>query len=112
MTKLTGRGVSAGTAVGRAVVAVRDARNVRYRLATSGIDRERHVDAIVDDERHAGLAARGGEALDVLDDVLAGCVCGRARVGKGAALDDHVVLEVLDHQGRRLRVDLVHGLFS
>jgi phosphotransferase system enzyme I (PtsI) len=41
MTKLTGRGVSAGTAVGRAVVAVRDARNVRYRLATSGIDRER-----------------------------------------------------------------------
>ena len=41
MTKLTGRGVSAGTAVGRAVVAVRDARHVRYRLATSGIDRER-----------------------------------------------------------------------
>lgn len=41
MTKLTARGVSAGTAVGRAVVAVRDARNVRYRLATSGIDRER-----------------------------------------------------------------------
>ena len=41
MTKLTGRGVSAGTAVGRAVVAVRDARQVRYRLATSGIDRER-----------------------------------------------------------------------
>ena len=41
MTKLTGRGVSPGTAVGRAVVAVRDARQVRYRLATSGVDRER-----------------------------------------------------------------------
>lgn len=41
MTKLTGRGVSPGTAVGRAVVAVRDARQVRYRLASSGVDRER-----------------------------------------------------------------------
>ena len=42
MTQLTGRGVSTGTAVGRAVVAIRDARSVRYRLATSGVDRERH----------------------------------------------------------------------
>jgi phosphotransferase system enzyme I (PtsI) len=41
MTTLTGRAVSPGVAVGRAVVAVRDARQVRYRLATSGIDRER-----------------------------------------------------------------------
>ncbi len=41
MTKLTARGVSSGTAVGRAVIAVRDARQVRYRLATSGVDRER-----------------------------------------------------------------------
>jgi phosphoenolpyruvate-protein phosphotransferase (PTS system enzyme I) len=41
MTRLTGRGVSAGTAVGRALVAVREARQVRYRLATSGVDRER-----------------------------------------------------------------------
>jgi len=41
MTKLTGRGVSPGVAVGRAVVAVREARQVRYRLATSGVDRER-----------------------------------------------------------------------
>ncbi len=38
---LTGRGVSPGVAVGRAVVAVRDARHVRYRLASSGVDRER-----------------------------------------------------------------------
>jgi phosphotransferase system enzyme I (PtsI) len=41
MTRLTGRGVSAGIAIGRAVVAVRDARQVRYRLASSGVDRER-----------------------------------------------------------------------
>lgn len=41
MTKLTGRGVAAGIAVGRAVIAVRDARQVRYRLAASGVDRER-----------------------------------------------------------------------
>ncbi len=39
--RLVGRGVSAGVAVGRAVVAVRDAGQVRYRLAASGIDRER-----------------------------------------------------------------------
>src|SRR4051812_5273558 len=42
MTSLTGRGVAAGFAVGRAVIAVRDARQVRYRLAASGVDRERH----------------------------------------------------------------------
>jgi phosphotransferase system enzyme I (PtsI) len=42
MTRLTAHGVAAGMAVGRAVVAVRDARQVRYRLATSGVDRERH----------------------------------------------------------------------
>ena len=41
MTRLRGRGVSAGVAVGRAVVAVREARQVRYRLAASGVDRER-----------------------------------------------------------------------
>jgi len=41
MTRLTGRGVAAGMAIGRAVVAVRDARQVRYRLAASGVDRER-----------------------------------------------------------------------
>lgn len=36
-----GRAVSDGVAVGRAVVAVRDAAQVRYRLAASGVDRER-----------------------------------------------------------------------
>src|SRR5262245_7863537 len=41
MTRLSGRGVSPGIAIGRAVLAVRDARQVRYRLASSGIDRER-----------------------------------------------------------------------
>lgn len=41
MTILTGRGVASGLAVGRALVAVREARQVRYRLASSGVDRER-----------------------------------------------------------------------
>jgi phosphotransferase system enzyme I (PtsI) len=41
MTTLTGRGVAPGLAVGRALVAVREARLVRYRLASSGVDRER-----------------------------------------------------------------------
>ena len=41
MTRLVGRGVSPGVAVGRAVVAVREARQVRYRLAASGVERER-----------------------------------------------------------------------
>ena len=33
MRRLTGRGVAAGIAVGRAVVAVREASQVRYKLA-------------------------------------------------------------------------------
>src|SRR5512140_2675133 len=41
MTRLTGRGVAPGLAVGRALVAVREARQVRYRLASSGVERER-----------------------------------------------------------------------
>ncbi len=39
--RLNGRGVAEGTAIGRAVVAVREARQVRYRLATGKVDRER-----------------------------------------------------------------------
>jgi len=41
MTRLTGRGVAPGIAVGRVMIALREARQVRYRLATSGVDRER-----------------------------------------------------------------------
>lgn len=41
MTRYHGRGVAPGVAQGRAVVAARDARDVRYRLAASGVDRER-----------------------------------------------------------------------
>lgn len=41
MTRLVGRGVAPGVVVGRAVVAVRDAQQVRYRLAASGVERER-----------------------------------------------------------------------
>ncbi len=40
--KLQGRGVSAGVAVGGAVVAVREGTQIRYRLAASGVERERH----------------------------------------------------------------------
>lgn len=39
--RLNGRGVAEGTAIGRAVVAVREARQVRYRLATGRVERER-----------------------------------------------------------------------
>jgi phosphoenolpyruvate-protein kinase (PTS system EI component) len=39
--RLNGRGVAEGTAIGRAVVAVRDARQVRYRLAPGRVERER-----------------------------------------------------------------------
>lgn len=41
MRRFTGRGVSPGVVVGRAVVALREASRVRYRIATSGVDRER-----------------------------------------------------------------------
>ena len=41
MTRYNGRGVAPGVALGRAVVAARDAHDVRYRLAASGVDRER-----------------------------------------------------------------------
>jgi phosphotransferase system enzyme I (PtsI) len=41
MTRLHGRGVSAGVAVGGAVVVVREATQIRYRLAASGVERER-----------------------------------------------------------------------
>ncbi len=41
MTRLVGKGVAPGIAIGRALVAVREARQVRYRLASSGVDRER-----------------------------------------------------------------------
>ena len=39
--RLNGRGVAEGTAIGRAVVAVSDARQVRYKLAAGRVDRER-----------------------------------------------------------------------
>ena len=55
MTRLLGRGVSSGTAVGRAVVAVRDARDVRYRLAASGVDRERQRLRAARDRAHQQL---------------------------------------------------------
>lgn len=41
MMRYNGRGVAPGVALGRVVVATRDAHDVRYRLAASGVDRER-----------------------------------------------------------------------
>jgi phosphoenolpyruvate-protein phosphotransferase (PTS system enzyme I) len=41
MTTLKGRGVAPGVAIGGAVVVTRDASTVRYRLAASGVERER-----------------------------------------------------------------------
>lgn len=41
MTRLQGRGVSSGVAAGGAVVVVREATQIRYRLAASGVERER-----------------------------------------------------------------------
>jgi phosphoenolpyruvate-protein phosphotransferase (PTS system enzyme I) len=41
MTRLTGRGVSPGVTIGRALITLRDASQVRYRLAASGVERER-----------------------------------------------------------------------
>ena len=55
MTRLTGRGVAPGTAVGRAVVAVQEAQHVRYRLAASGIDRERQRLRVARDRTRADL---------------------------------------------------------
>ncbi|MEO7190786.1 MAG: phosphoenolpyruvate--protein phosphotransferase [Vicinamibacterales bacterium] len=41
MTRLVGRGAAPGVGIGRAVVALRQASHVRYRLAARGTDRER-----------------------------------------------------------------------
>ena len=41
MTRLVGRAAAPGIAIGRALIAVREARQVRYRLSSSGVDRER-----------------------------------------------------------------------
>jgi hypothetical protein len=57
------------------------------------------------DDRHAGVATLRGEGRDVGDDALCGGVRGGPRVGERAALDHHVVLQVLDDQRGALRVE-------
>ena len=58
------------------------------------------LDDVVDvDHGDALRAARCGEVGHVGDDVLLLRVTGRAGLREGAALDDHVVLHVLDDQG-------------
>ena len=93
MTRLRGRGVSPGIAVGRAVVVLGDAQQVRYRLAASGVDRERQrlraarerpVSPILGLTPHMSTARRlslvwgvhsvqGKDAEDVQDMVLNAC---------------------------------------
>ena len=41
MTRLQGRGVSPGIAIGTAVLFNRETSRIRYRLASSGVERER-----------------------------------------------------------------------
>jgi len=62
--------------------------------------------------RDACLAARRREARDVRDHVLARGVRRSARVRERAALDDYIVLQVLDDERSALRVDPVHELAS
>ncbi len=63
-------------------------------------------DVVHVDHRDAFRPARRGQRLHVLDDILLLRVTGRAGVGEGAAVHDHVVLEVLDDEDTALRVQL------
>ena len=60
------------------------------------------------DHRGARLAEGVRQPGDVRDHVLRRRVRGRAGVGERAALDDHVVLEILDDQGGRPGVEPQH----
>ena len=67
-------------------------------------------DVVNVDDRHAGLARGLGEGLHVLRHVLRLGVRRRARIGEGAALRDHVVLQVLDDERAARRVQFEgHG---
>jgi phosphoenolpyruvate-protein phosphotransferase (PTS system enzyme I) len=64
--RVTARGVVPGVAIGRAVVVTRDASRVRYRLAASGVERERHRLRAARDRTRTELddiAARVGRTL-------------------------------------------------
>ena len=64
------------------------------------------LDDVADVEHGDALRpARSREVGDVRDDVLLLRVRGRARLGEGAALDDHVVLQILDDQRAAARIE-------
>jgi phosphotransferase system enzyme I (PtsI) len=69
MTRLVGRGVAPGIAIGRAVVAVREARQVRYRLASSGVELE-EISSRVSRTIGPAQAAIFAAQLLMLDDPL------------------------------------------
>ena len=100
MTRLTGRGVAAGIAVGRAVVAVREARHVRYRLAASGVDRER--------QRLRAARERTGAELEEISSRVARTI-GQAQAAIFAAqllmLDDPLLVRRADELIRAERIN-------
>ena len=63
------------------------------------------------DHRHAGLASCLGKPLDVLHDVLALGMRRGAGLGERTALDDHVVLKILDYQRGSLGIQ-AQGLLT
>lgn len=100
MTRLQGRGVSAGVAMGGAVVVVREATQVRYRLAASGVERER--------QRMRRAAERTRRDLDEISDRLARTL-GHAQaaifVAQALMLDDPLFVRRADELIRTDRIN-------
>jgi phosphotransferase system enzyme I (PtsI) len=100
MTRLQGRGVSAGVAVGGAVVVVREATQIRYRLAASGVERER--------QRLRGARDRTRRDLEEISERLARTL-GSAQASIFAAqvlmLDDPLLLRRADDLIRTDRIN-------
>ena len=58
------------------------------------------------DDDDAARARRLRQAADIVDDALLAGMAGRAGVGEGAAVHDHVVLQILDDHRAALRIEL------
>ena len=101
MTRLSAHGVSPGIAVGRAVLVVREARHVRYRLAANGVDRER--------QRLRNARERARQELEEISDRIARTV-GRTQAAIFAAqllmLDDPLLVGRADEL---IRSDRING---
>ena len=100
MTRLSAHGVSPGIAVGRAVLVVREARQVRYRLAASGVERER--------QRLKAARERARRELEEISDRIARTV-GRTQAAIFAAqllmLDDPLLVGRADELIRTERIN-------